>query len=104
MASTQPDPSDAALDRVGIRELRNNVAAVVRRAGAGERVVITVDGTPVAQLGPLSGEGALTLDDLVAAGLARPARRPDRPDAPDPIDPPVDTRARSVLDEMRGST
>lgn len=97
------DPSDAALERVGIRELRNNVAAVVRRAGAGERIVVTVDGTPVAQLGPLSGERALTLDDLVAAGLARPARRPDRPDAPEPIDPPVDARARPVLDEMRGA-
>lgn len=97
------DPSDAALDRVGIRELRNNVAAVVRRAGSGERIVVTVDGAPVAQLGPLSGAGDVTLDDLVAAGLARPARRSDRPPTPDPVDPPVDARARPILDELRGA-
>jgi prevent-host-death family protein len=102
--SSSLDPSDAALDRVGIRELRNNVAAVVRRAAAGERIVVTVDGSPVAQLGPLSGASDLTLDDLVAAGLARPARRTDRPPTPDPVDPPVDTRARSVIDDLRGGS
>lgn len=37
------------------RELRNHVAAVLRRAEAGERLTITVDGRPVAELGPLSG-------------------------------------------------
>src|SRR5688500_7438779 len=67
--------------RVGIRELRNDVAAVVRRAGAGERVVVTVDGRPVAQLGPLEPAG-LTLDDLVATGLVRPPSR-SRPDDPE---------------------
>jgi prevent-host-death family protein len=34
------------------RELRNNVSDVLRRAEAGERFVITVDGRPVAELGP----------------------------------------------------
>lgn len=37
------------------RELRNNVADVLRRAEAGERLTITVGGRPVAELGPLSG-------------------------------------------------
>src|SRR4029453_8483544 len=60
------------MERVGIRELRNNVAAVVRRAAGGERIVVTVDGVPVAQLGPLEGATALSVDDLVAAGLALP--------------------------------
>ena len=90
------------MDRVGIRELRNQVAAVVRRAGAGERVVVTVDGVPVAQLGPLSPVGGLTLDDVVAAGLALPPRRPDRPAPPVPADVPVDARPTAVLDELRG--
>lgn len=104
------DPTDpvaldlASLDRVGIRELRNHVAAVVRRASAGERVVITVDGRPVAQLGPLTPSGPASLDDLVAAGLARPARRHDRPAAPDPIDPPVDARPAGLLDALRGTS
>ncbi len=34
------------------KELRNNVAEVLRRAEAGEEIVITVAGRPVAQLGP----------------------------------------------------
>jgi prevent-host-death family protein len=34
------------------KELRNNVADVLRRAEAGEEFVITVAGRPVAQLGP----------------------------------------------------
>jgi prevent-host-death family protein len=91
------------VDRVGIRELRNNVAAVVRRAAAGERITITVDGVPAAQLGPLSpGGGALTLDDLVAAGLAVPPGRRDHPADVDVEDVPVDARPDSVLDQLRG--
>ncbi len=34
------------------RELRNNSSAVLRRAEAGEQFLITVDGRPVATLGP----------------------------------------------------
>ena len=68
------------MDRIGVRELRNATASAVRRAGGGERIVITVDGRPVAQLGPLEAAGAsLTLDDLAARGLVVLPRRPDRP-------------------------
>ncbi|HEX5366542.1 MAG TPA: type II toxin-antitoxin system prevent-host-death family antitoxin [Acidimicrobiales bacterium] len=90
------------MERVGIRELRNNVAAVVRRAAAGERVVVTVDGVPTAQLGPLEPPAAATVDDLVAAGLAQPPHRSDRPAAPEPEDAPVDVRPGGALDELRG--
>ena len=34
------------------RELRNNVSAVLRAAEAGSTYTVTVDGRPVAQLGP----------------------------------------------------
>ena len=37
------------------RELRNQAGAVLRRAKQGERFTITVDGRPVAELGPLPG-------------------------------------------------
>jgi prevent-host-death family protein len=37
------------------RELRNNVSEVLRRAEAGERILVTVDGRPVAELGPVAG-------------------------------------------------
>jgi prevent-host-death family protein len=91
------------MERVGIRELRNNVAAVVRRAAAGERIVVTVDGIATAQLGPLAPAGDRpTLDDLVAAGLARPPRRLDRPTEPAPEDVPIDARPEAILAELRG--
>jgi prevent-host-death family protein len=87
--------------RIGIRELRNDVAAVVRRAAAGERVVVTVDGRPVAQLGPLEPTGAPTLDDLVASGHVVAPRRA-APDPPDAEDAPVDARSDWILDDIRG--
>lgn len=92
------------LERVGIRGLRNNVAAVVRRAAAGERLVITSDGVPVAVLGPLTpAASGVSVDDLIAAGLIVPPGRPDRPVAPAPANLPVDNRSSRVLDELRGS-
>jgi prevent-host-death family protein len=94
---------DEHASRVAVRQLRNEVAAVVRRAGAGERVVVTVDGRPVAQLGPLEPAGRPTLDDLVASGLVEPPRSDHRP----PADPPllrfqVDSRPDRLLREVRG--
>jgi prevent-host-death family protein len=92
------------LERVGIRELRNAVAAVVRRASSGERLLITVDGRPVAQLGPLEPDRAgITLWDLAAAGLVEPPRRPDRPPAPDPLPVPADVRVDRLLEQVRGA-
>jgi prevent-host-death family protein len=85
------------MERLGIRELRNQTAAAVRRAGAGERIVITVDGRPVAQLGPLEPTaGALTLDDLAARGLVSLPHRPDRP----PPSVVVELWAGSRLDRL----
>jgi prevent-host-death family protein len=94
---------DEHASRVAVRQLRNEVAAVVRRAGAGERVVVTVDGRPVAQLGPLEPAGRPTLDDLVASGLVEHPRSDHRP----PADPPllrfqVDSRPDRLLREVRG--
>jgi prevent-host-death family protein len=38
---------------VSARELRNQTAAVLRRAEAGEQLTVTVSRRPVAQLGPV---------------------------------------------------
>ncbi len=46
------------------RELRNNVSDVLRRAEGGEHFTVTVDGRPVAEVGPIVG----------ARRLGRPAR------------------------------
>jgi prevent-host-death family protein len=89
------------VEQTGIRELRANLAAVVRQAGAGQRVVVTVDGRPVAQLGPLAPTGAPSLAELAASGLLDPPRR-SRPTPPDALDAAVDVRLDRILDEVRG--
>ena len=69
------------VEQLGMRELRANLATVLRRAGQGERIVITVAGDPVAQLGPLDPvDGAVTMDDLAVRRLLapRPGDLPDR--------------------------
>lgn len=57
------------------RELRNDCASVLRRAEAGERLVITVSGRPVAELGPVRARREVRGDEARAAlaGLARPS-------------------------------
>ncbi|MFP5256312.1 MAG: type II toxin-antitoxin system Phd/YefM family antitoxin [Acidimicrobiia bacterium] len=90
------------MEQVGARELRATLAARLRQAAAGEQVVITVDGRPVAQLGPLEASGALTLAVLSAAGLVEPPRRSDRPPPPDALDTAVDVRLDRVVAEVRG--
>jgi prevent-host-death family protein len=46
------------------KELRNNVAEVLRRAEAGEEFTITVAGRPVAQLGPAAKRRWVEIDTL----------------------------------------
>lgn len=71
---------------------------------AGERIVITVNGMPAAQLGPLNaGSGAATLDDLVAAGLLRRPRMAKAPPAAAPVPAPPGSKTTSeILREHRG--
>ncbi|MEZ5266147.1 MAG: type II toxin-antitoxin system prevent-host-death family antitoxin [Acidimicrobiales bacterium] len=92
----------AGLASIGIRELRSQVAALVRRAAAGERLIVTVDGRPMAQLGPIEPAGAPQLEDLAAAGLVEPPRAPTPGAAPEPEDLPVDVRLDRVIDDLRG--
>ena len=73
--------------RLGIRELRASLAGLVRQAGTGERMVVTVDGRPVAQLGPLeSADHTVSIDDLGAVGtglrINEPAWNTELPSAP----------------------
>ncbi len=89
---------------VNIRELRANLAAAVRRAESGQRVVITVGGRAVAQLGPLEPlerERQPTIDDLAARGLVIKARRGDRLPPDVVVAVPVGTRLDRLLAEVR---
>ena len=87
---------------MGIRELRADLAAAVRRAGAGESVVITVSGRPVATLGPIGGdEPGPTLAELVALGtvVGPRTRIAERPVARERV--PVDARSDRELRKVR---
>jgi prevent-host-death family protein len=89
---------------MNIRELRANLAAAVRRAESGQRVVVTVGGRAVAQLGPLEplvADRQPTIDDLVARGLVIKARRSDRPKPDVVVAVSVGTRLDRLLGEVR---
>jgi prevent-host-death family protein len=84
---------------VGVAELRQNLSIYLRRAAAGERLVVTDRNRPVAELGPPPTTGA-SLDRLIAEGrIARPVRRGFPPPLRLDGDPHAIGRA---LDEVRG--
>jgi prevent-host-death family protein len=56
------------MERVGIRELRQNASAVLRRVASGEVVEVTDRGRAVARIVPM--HEASRLDQLVAEGRA----------------------------------
>lgn len=88
---------------LGVRELRSDLATHLRRAGSGDRVIVTVDGRPTAQLAPIEPPSQPQLDDLAAVGLVRQPNRPDHPSAPDDLPLlPVDLSIDQVLAELRG--
>ena len=100
---TDQVPDTAALAAIGVREFRNQVSAAVRRAAGGERIVITVDGHPMAQLGPLDPDlGGITLQDLAASGLVEPPGSAAHPDPEPAEDLAVDVRLDRIMDELRG--
>ena len=87
---------------IGIRQLRGEVAAHVRRAGAGEHLVITIGGRPVAQLGPLGApDGQTRLSDLIARGLVIAPRRTTALRTFDPVTVRGANRIDRVLREIR---
>lgn len=87
---------------VGIRELRASLAAYVKRAQGGERLVVTIDGEPVAQLGHLSGDfTGVTIEDLVARGAVLPPRRRSHFFLDEPVVLPAGTRIDRALAQVR---
>jgi prevent-host-death family protein len=59
------------MDEIPQRELRNNIAAVLRAAEAGAEYTVTVGGRPVARLGPYRARRWVDREDVVAL-LATP--------------------------------
>ena len=87
-----------AVERIGIRELRNETSRVVRRVKAGERIIVTIDGIPAAQLVPLDGGSRpRTMEELVATGAVIPPRTTAPPRPADPVRLPPGSRTTTEI-------
>ena len=85
---------------VGIRALERDALSVVAMAAAGEPVTITDGGQPVVRIVPYVSR---FVEDLVATGRARPARRRlSDLSLPEPMQPGESSLSEG-LEEMRRS-
>lgn len=66
---------------VGIRQLRESVGTYVTRAQAGERIIVTDRGEPIAELGPLSPATSALLALAKAGKVTWSGRRFEAPAA-----------------------
>jgi len=68
--SQAPDSAETGSElRVGIRQLKTNLSAYLRRIKSGESLVITDHGEPVGRLVPLASSPRQTLQQLEEAGV-----------------------------------
>jgi prevent-host-death family protein len=92
-------------DRIGVRELRQNLSVYLARVIAGERLEVTDRGNPVAMLIPIR-PGATLVERLVAEGRAIPATRDprtlaDQPRLREPLPADLWERLQRALEESR---
>jgi prevent-host-death family protein len=83
-------------DRIGIRKLRENLTATLRRVRAGESVEITHDGVPVAVLAPLPSD---RIARLLATGDVTQEKPLDQPLCRFPVTGPL--TASEAIEEDR---
>jgi len=90
--------------KIGIRELREQASTYIRRAGAGQRLLVTVSGTPVALLGPITADPTpiLTIADLVARGAVIAPRRNGDYKPGDAVSVHSGARIDQLLRQVRG--
>ncbi len=92
--------------QAAIRELKDNLSRYIRRVETGERIAVTAHGRVVAELVPPSSQAKSGrrsgYDELVAAGIIRPALESGDPIAgwPDVQLPPG--TAAALIDSDRG--
>lgn len=94
-----PKQSAPIETRVGIRDLRHDFRAWLDRAHAGERIIVTDRGTPIAELVP-HRPARSRLQELRDLGLTIPARTIG-PVQFAPVGP-VSTEASDALQYQRG--
>lgn len=63
---------------ISVREMKNNLSKYIKRAQAGEEVVITDRGRPVARLVSAARPESLSVEDAVARLRASPLVRPGK--------------------------
>ena len=94
---------EPARPAIGVREVRRDLATLVRRAGSGQRIVVSVGGRPTATIGPVESTATdISIDALVAAGLLVPPRRTDERRAAPPVPVWSGVRLDRVFRELRG--
>ena len=96
------NPKAPRSERVGIRELRQNLSVYVRRVREeGRAYEVTERGEPVARLTPLEGAARGRIERMIAEGRITPATR-SLADLPPPVALPPGARPLSeILHEMR---
>ncbi|HJX27992.1 MAG TPA: type II toxin-antitoxin system prevent-host-death family antitoxin [Thermoanaerobaculia bacterium] len=86
--------------RVGVRELRQNLSRYLERVTAGERFEVTERNLPVAILAPLPGR-ASALERMITDGRVLPARL-DLTELGPPPERPGEMTLSEALAEQRG--
>jgi len=88
-------------DRVGIRELRQNLSVYVRRIREeGRSYEVTERGEPVARLTPLEGQATSRIQQMIEEGRITPATRKWE-DIPPPLPALKGKPLSQILQEMR---
>jgi prevent-host-death family protein len=90
--------ADVVSVEVGIRELRENMRTFLGRVKAGEDVVVTERGKPVARI--TQPEGLSRLDELIRQGLVIPPSRPRTPIRTEEL-PEIDGSLSDTVVEQR---
>jgi prevent-host-death family protein len=96
MSARKPRP-----ERVGIRELRQNLSVYVKRVREeGRAYEVTERGEPVARLTPLADRPMTRIDQMIADGRITPAARAWK-DIPPPLAGRAGKPLSRILQEMR---
>jgi prevent-host-death family protein len=88
----------AALQSVGVRDLRQNASKVLDAVKAGAIIEITEHGVPVARLAPIKRS---LYDEYIESGLIKPAENPDWRPTKNPVKITGSKTSTEVLMEMR---
>ena len=94
-------PQKRRPERVGVRELRQNLSVYLKHVRQeGRAYEVTERGEPVAHLTPMPDRPISTYERMLAEGGITPAKRP-RDDLPEPLPPLPGKQLSEVLQEMR---